>query len=135
MIGEPEKPGCVVPSMVTGSVTAGSAAAGEIVFGPDPMEKRIVSAPAAAFAALIASRSVQFAALQRPSSVSAVELTVKVAAASETVESVDRIRAADARCAAIRRRDGGVDSAPAPTFRAVRKTMQISVEDVRNAMS
>jgi hypothetical protein len=40
-------------------VTAGSAAVGEIVFAPEPIAKRIVSAPAAALAALIASRSVQ----------------------------------------------------------------------------
>jgi hypothetical protein len=41
-----------------------------------PITKRIVSVPACALAAWIASRSVQLAALQTPSSVSAVEFTV-----------------------------------------------------------
>src|SRR3954453_22832100 len=44
---------------------------------PVRMAKRIASAPGCAFAALIASRSVQFAAEQPPSSKSAAELTVK----------------------------------------------------------
>ena len=80
MSGLPAKPGCVVPSIVTGSVIAGRAEARAIVFEPDPIENRIVSAPGEALAALIASRSVQLAALQIPSSVSAAEFTVKVAA-------------------------------------------------------
>ena len=76
MIGVPEKPGCVVPSMTTGSMIVGSGESGAIDFGPEPITKRIVSVPAFALAALIASRSVQLAALQTPSSVSAVEFTV-----------------------------------------------------------
>src|SRR4051794_4581343 len=73
MIGVPAKPGCVVPSIVTASEIVGRFAVGEIVFTPDPIENRIVSTPAAALAALIASRRVQLAALQSPSSVSAAE--------------------------------------------------------------
>ena len=43
----------------------------------------IVSAPACALEASIASRSVQFEAVQEPSLVSASELTVKVSADAE----------------------------------------------------
>ena len=80
MIGAPANPGCVVPSIVTGSVIVGSADVTAIVFAPEPIENRIVSGPGFALAAWIASRSVQLAALQTPSSVSAAELTVNVAA-------------------------------------------------------
>src|SRR3954465_9259077 len=45
--------------------------------GPGRMAKGIAAAPGSAFAALIASRSVQFAAEQLPSSKSAAELTVR----------------------------------------------------------
>ena len=76
MIGAPEKPGWVVPSMTTGSTIVGSAESGTTDFCPVPIMKRIVSVPGFALAALIASRSVQLAALQTPSSVSAVEFTV-----------------------------------------------------------
>ena len=58
----------------------GSAEPGWIVLCPAPIPKRIVSVPAAAFAAKIASRSEQCAALHTPSSKSFVELTVNVAA-------------------------------------------------------
>src|SRR5262245_34845440 len=90
MIGVPAKPGCVVPSIVTGSRIVGSADVGWIVLAPDPIEKRIVSVPGVALAALIASRSVQVAALQTPSSVSALELTVKVAAGDAAVTARHR---------------------------------------------
>src|SRR5215469_6359469 len=80
MIGVPAYPGCVVPSMVTGSVIVGSGDVTAIVFEPEPIEKWIVSVPGFALAALIASRSVELAALQTPSSVSAAELSVDVAA-------------------------------------------------------
>ena len=76
MIGVPEKPGCDVPSMITESTIVGSAESGAMDFCPDPITKRIVSVPGFALAALIASRSVQLAELQTPSSVSAVEFTV-----------------------------------------------------------
>ncbi|WP_228551378.1 hypothetical protein [Mumia zhuanghuii] len=54
-------PGWVKPSMVTGSVICGSSDVGEIVTGPEPMAKRIVSAPPPAFASWIAARRVQTA--------------------------------------------------------------------------
>lgn len=74
-------PGCVNPSMITGPVSAGSALVGLMVLTPAPaMVNAMVSDPAAAFAALMASRSEQWAALQAPSSTSLVELTVNVAA-------------------------------------------------------
>ena len=88
MMGVPENPGCVVPSTITGSVIVGSAEPGWIVLGPAPITKRIVSVPAVAFAAKMASRSEQCVPLHTPSSRSFVELTVKVAAwaATETRE-------------------------------------------------
>src|SRR5215471_17207639 len=61
-----------------------------MVLGPLPIAKRIVSVPAVALAALIASRSVQLRALQTPSSVSALELTVNVAAGSAAVTAKQR---------------------------------------------
>src|SRR5262249_24542283 len=61
-------------------VIVGSCETSAIVFGPEPIANRIVSDPADVLDALMASRSVQLDALQTPSSVSAVELTVKVAA-------------------------------------------------------
>ena len=69
-------PLCVVPSIVTGPVMLGSALVGWITF-PVLMLKTIRSAPARAFAAMIASRSVQSAASQTPSSWSAAVLTTK----------------------------------------------------------
>ena len=119
MIGVPAKPGCVVPSIITGSVIAGRADVGEIVFAPDPIENRIVSTPAAALAALIASRSVQLAALQSPSSVSALELTVKVAAGDAAVTATYRTPASTragctCRSLAQRERQGPAEFAVVP---------------------
>lgn len=49
MSGEPAKPGCVVASIVTGSVTDGSADVGAMVCAPPPpMLKSMTSAPALA---------------------------------------------------------------------------------------
>ena len=65
-------PGCVVPSMVTGSVIGGSDASVPssviVCRPPAPMLKWIASGPGLAFAAAIASRRVQSAALHVPSS-------------------------------------------------------------------
>ena len=61
---------------MTGPVTTGSAEDGEIVTWPVPIEKRIVSRPGSAFAAMIASRRVQCAASHGPSIKSVGELTV-----------------------------------------------------------
>ena len=61
-------------------------------FCPLPITKRIVSVPGFALAALIASRSVQLAALQTPSSVSAVEFTVYVAARTARADPTRRSR-------------------------------------------
>ena len=56
--GVPEKPGCVVPSTTTGSVTAGSAVSRTIGGGGEPpMEKEMMSGPMAALASRIACRS------------------------------------------------------------------------------
>ena len=49
-IGVVPAPGWVKPSIVTGSVISGSSDVGEIVTGPEPMAKRIVSAPPPALA-------------------------------------------------------------------------------------
>src|SRR4026207_1389508 len=59
MTGLPPAPGCVRPSMVTGSVTAGREVNGTIEYGPVPgMLKAIVSRwPALAFELRIACRS------------------------------------------------------------------------------
>jgi hypothetical protein len=77
--GCPTYPGCVVASIVAGPETTGSAESIAIVCGPVPaMANSIVLAPVAAFAALIASRSEQCAALHAPSLASFVELTVNV---------------------------------------------------------
>ncbi len=54
--GVPVYPGCVVPSMVTGAVIAGSGERMSIVFWPVPMAKAIVPPPCAS-AFPIASRS------------------------------------------------------------------------------
>ena len=60
MIGIPLNPGWAVPSIVTVSLIMGSCDPGVIVNGAEPgMLKLIVSAPAFAFAALIASLNVQ----------------------------------------------------------------------------
>src|SRR5262249_3778128 len=76
IIGVPPKPGCVVASIVTGSVIAGRSAVRVNVCGPDPMAKEIVSAPELAFAARVA-------ALRDPATLSAVVVTVKVINGSE----------------------------------------------------
>jgi hypothetical protein len=60
-------------------VIVGSGDRSAIVFAPEPIAKWMSSGPGVAFAASMASRRVQLAALQTPSSVSAFELTVKVA--------------------------------------------------------
>ena len=71
-------PGWVSPSIATGPVMAGSGLSGRIVLTPPPgILKAMVSAPAAALAALMASRSEQWAVLHVPSSASLLELTVK----------------------------------------------------------
>ena len=57
MIGVPLKPGCVVPSMTTGSVMVGRAEVGLMVFTPLPMPKAIVSSPGVMFALRMAWRS------------------------------------------------------------------------------
>ena len=59
--GCPAKPGCVVPSIVTGSLIVGSGEAGAIVCTSEPgIANEIVFAPGAAFACSIAARSVQW---------------------------------------------------------------------------
>src|SRR5437764_11857679 len=83
MRGVSLKLGWVVASIVSTSLIVGRASPAcsptLIVYGGGPgMLNLMVSAPVFALAALIASRSVQFAALHTPSSVSAVELTTKV---------------------------------------------------------
>ena len=67
----------MVPSISTGAVIAGSwARVVVIVTGPsDGIANTILPPPPRSFAALIASRSVQSAALQTPSSWSALVLT------------------------------------------------------------
>ncbi|MEI2692006.1 MAG: hypothetical protein V9H69_20785 [Anaerolineae bacterium] len=85
-------PGCVSPSMITGPVIPGSALVGLMVLTPAPaMLKAIVSEPAAALAALMASRSEQWVALQAPSFTSLVELTVKVAAGASWAATQGRL--------------------------------------------
>src|SRR5437879_13373032 len=70
MIGLPEKPGWVVPSMVTASVISGRAEAGVIVCGPpEGMLKLIVSAPTFRLASIIAC-------LNDPGPLSLVLLTI-----------------------------------------------------------
>src|SRR5207253_1904849 len=54
MIGLPEKPGWVVPSIVTASVIVGSTDAGMIVCEPEPILKLIVSGPMFTLASIIA---------------------------------------------------------------------------------
>src|SRR2546427_2672255 len=72
MRGESAKPGCVVPSTITGSVTKGSGESGLIVCAPEPILKAITSGPGLAFASRIAWRS-------EPGPLSAVLVTTKVA--------------------------------------------------------
>ena len=76
MSGKPEKPVCVLPSMITGSVIAGNGDAGAIVWGPGPGMANAMtpSAPDAAFASRIACRS-------EPGPLSLVFVTVKLEAA------------------------------------------------------
>ncbi len=75
----PSVPGadaCVVPSISTGLVIAGSGASVVvIVAGPSDGIANTIVPPPRLFAALIASRSVQSAAEQKPSSWSALVLT------------------------------------------------------------
>src|SRR5688500_2015086 len=59
MIGDPLKPGCDVPSIVTGLVMVGRLEDRLIVCTPLPMANPIVSWPASALASWIAARSVQ----------------------------------------------------------------------------
>ena len=89
--GFPEKPGWVVPSMVTRSVISGKADAGAIVWTPEPILNRISSAPALALACMIAARSVQspvpssqISSLVSLSGPSPVELTVNMCAGAVT---------------------------------------------------
>ena len=73
MIGDPEKPGCVVASMFVGPVIVGSAESGAIVCNPPPpMLKPTVSAPGLALASRIACRN-------EPAPAFAVVITVKTA--------------------------------------------------------
>src|SRR6185503_10719716 len=73
--GVPPKPGCVVPSIVTGSLNGGRSAVGVIVCAPYPSAKVIVSAPALVFESMIAC-------LNEPAPLSLVLVTVKVIAAA-----------------------------------------------------
>ena len=57
MIGAPEKPGCVEPSITTGSTMSGRPSKGWIRRDGPVMLKLITSAPALAFASRIAWRS------------------------------------------------------------------------------
>ena len=77
-MGDPMKPLCVVPSITTGPVITGSAVVG-LMLGTPLMLKMIVSVPGFAFAALMASRRLQWVASQVPSSTSSAEFTTKVA--------------------------------------------------------
>src|SRR6478672_9848396 len=96
--------------MTTGLVIAGKGVSGVIVCGPGlGILKAILSAPAAALAAVIASRSVHSAASQIPLPGSAVELTVKIwpaianGAAGSGPPSTVRARAVSAaRCSESR---------------------------------
>src|SRR5438445_3066736 len=72
MTGESVKPGCVVPSMISASVTKGSGESGLMACAPEPMLKAITSGPGRAFASRIAWRS-------EPGPLSAVLVTTKVA--------------------------------------------------------
>ncbi len=86
--------GWVVPSRVIVPVIVGRLLNGLRVWAPAPKaEKLIVSAPAAALAALIASRRLQCVPSQVPSLASLVELTVKTAAGDEGTKP-DRLRPA-----------------------------------------
>ena len=70
--GEPVKPGCVVPSMVTAPVIVGRAESGDMVCTPEPgMLKVIVSVPVISFASSIACRN-------NPTPLSFVLVTVNV---------------------------------------------------------
>jgi hypothetical protein len=71
MRGVPAKPGWVVPSIVTGSVTMGSGDCGAMVCGPLPMPKLMMSTPALTFASRIAWRN-------EPEPLSLVLVTTKV---------------------------------------------------------
>jgi hypothetical protein len=74
--------GCVYPSMTTESMTGGSAAAGAIVWRPDPgIAKAIVSWPGLPFASRMACRRL-------PAPESDVVVTVNVAAAARPAASV-----------------------------------------------
>src|SRR6266851_1378689 len=75
MIGVPANPGCVVPSMVSGSLIAGNCEASVISCAPEPILKLMTSAPAFAFASSIACRN-------EPDPLSFVFVTTNVDAAS-----------------------------------------------------
>ena len=81
--GEPENPGCVVPSIITGSVIKGSADSGVIVCTPAPgMLKMIVFKPAQLFTSSIACRSdpapLSAVVVTTPATVSVAEFEVAV---------------------------------------------------------
>src|SRR5436190_24389093 len=88
--------------MTTGLVIAGKGVSGVIVCGPGlGILKAIVSEPAAALAAVIASRRVHSVASQMPVPGSAVELTVKVSPAiANDAGGSDRAPTARAGCGA-----------------------------------
>src|SRR5438094_2898555 len=93
IIGVPLKPGCVVPSMITGSLTLGSPDVNEIVWRPPPpMLNAIVSVPGLALASRIAC-------LKEPLPLSFVLVTVNVCPAgldtmarcTRTVDAVENV--------------------------------------------
>ena len=96
-------PGCVVPSMITGSVIVGRKLVGAIVCTPAPGMLKWISSnvPVLAFASRIAWRS-------DPAPLFAVFVTTNVAAGDVTV--VGRLRDVVARLVVLRRRGhhGGV---------------------------
>src|SRR5438105_6756090 len=83
MAGVPPQFGEPPPSMLTGLMTAGSGEVGWIVCGEGPaILKTMLSAPAEALAAFMASRRLQCAAVHAPRSRWSMVLTVNVVAAS-----------------------------------------------------
>ena len=83
MIGVPVKPSCVVPSIVTAPVISGSGSPDTaIVCAPLPMLKVIMSAPAEAFAAVMAVRRLHVAShVASPESAAVVTSYVTTACA------------------------------------------------------
>ena len=74
IIGEPEKPGCVDPSITTASVMAGSLVRGLMVWCPLLMLKLMMSGPGLELASMIACRN-------EPGPLSLTVVTPKVVAA------------------------------------------------------